>query len=209
MRLQKSQTIEELSFELAESSVEFMKRKSKLVHDMARLAKYWNQGTLFKDYISGRSMIFELLGTKAAMEEEQKHDNPSLSRAFKNFLTMVRNIRHLSITFNDYFDQSQIPSELMQQRPYLIDPVNPYNNMLDVKGKSNMVKFFSVFEEAAVYVLGMIENGCNDIDTIFYPTSSLYTLRKKENWFFPKENTCLISIESSNEEWIQKITSRF
>jgi len=79
-----------LNFQLAESSVEFMKKKSKFVHDMARLGKYWNQVILLKpidgvflDYrevmmkeqhVHGRSMIFELLGARAAIEEEETHD---------------------------------------------------------------------------------------------------------------------------------------
>ena len=66
-------SIVDLSFQLAESSVEFMKEQSKFVHDMARLGKYWNQVILFRDHVHGRSMIFELLRAKAAMDEEQNH----------------------------------------------------------------------------------------------------------------------------------------
>ena len=87
------EAVVEINFQLAESSVEFMKKQSKFVHDMARLGKYWNQVILFKEHVHGRSLIFELLGAKAAMEEEQKHDNPSLSRAFCSFLSMVCNIK--------------------------------------------------------------------------------------------------------------------
>ena len=199
--------IKDLSFDLSESSVEFMKKQSKFVHDVARLAKYWNQVILFKHYVHGRSMVFELLGTQAALEEEQKYAQPSISRAFKRFLKMVCYIRTLNIVFPDYYKRSEIPFEVSKQIPLLMDPVNPYNNLLNLKKEEHLGDLFEVFEYAAGSVLKMIGNGCSDIDLIFCPQPLLYHLRLKEEWFLPREGTYLVGVTNSNVPWIKKATS--
>jgi len=85
----------ELGVQVTESSVQFMKEKSKLVHDVAKLAKYWNQTVLFKEYIYGRSTIMELLATKAGQEEMNNNAHPSLTNALKRFLEKVSQIKKL------------------------------------------------------------------------------------------------------------------
>merc|ERR1719481_426732 len=52
-----AKTSSNMSAELTELAVQFVKKKSKFVHDLARLAKFWNQTILFSGYISGRSTI--------------------------------------------------------------------------------------------------------------------------------------------------------
>ena len=53
--------------------------------------------------------------------------------------------------------------------PLLMDPVNPYNNLLNLKKAEHLGDLFEVFEYAAGSVLKMIGNGCSDIDLIFCP----------------------------------------
>ena len=152
-------------------------------------------------------MIFELLGAKAAMEEEQNHhNNASLSRAFNGFLTMIRDIRKINIKFDKYYDQSQIPIDIRRQEPCLMDPVNPYNNLLDVKKRSEIDTLFTLSEHAAEFVLRQIENGCNDLNIIFCPQLLVHVLREKDNFFLPNEGNYIVGIHNSNETWIQKST---
>merc|ERR1719411_895344 len=189
-------SVEELGMQITESSVEFVKKQSKFVHDIARLGKYWNQGNLFKEYVYGISTIVESLAIKAAMDEENEKSDPSLAKAFERFLKNCCYIRGQEIVFEEYYVTKDIPSEIRRQRPLLMDPVNQYNNLLDVKRNPNLAKLFDVFEVAAGNVLRMIGNGCRDISLIFCPQPMLYTLRSKEKWFLPVKHTYLVGFSS-------------
>ena len=183
-----------LSFQLTESSVDFMKKKSKFVHDVARLGKYWSQIILFKHHVHGKSLIFELLATKAALLEEYNFKIPSMNSAFKRFLTMVCYMKSQYIIFDDYYKRSDVPSEILKQRPLLLDPVNPYNNLLDLEKKPALLSLFKTYQFAAGTVLTMLGKGCKDIELVFCPQPLLYELRRKENWILPKEGTYLVGI---------------
>merc|ERR1719445_838763 len=115
-------SIARFRIEVTESSVAFMRNKSKLVHDTAKLAKYWSQIMLFKKYVYGRSSIMELLATKAGLEEENNNSSPSIWNAFKRFLMKVSMIDEVNVIFQDYYDKSEIPSDIICQRPLLMDP---------------------------------------------------------------------------------------
>jgi hypothetical protein len=192
----KNSAVVELGMQITESSVEFVKKQSKFVHDIARLGKYWNQGILFKEYVYGRSTIVENLAIKAAMDEENEKTDPSLAKAFERFLKNCCYIRSQEIVFEEYYETKDIPSEIRRQRPLLMDPVNQYNNLLDVKRSPNLAKLFDVFEIAAGNVLQMIGNGCQDINLIFCPQPMLYTLRSKEKWFLPTWETYLVGVSA-------------
>merc|ERR1712179_683370 len=112
-------TFGELGVQMTESSVEFMKKKSKFVHDIAKLAKFWNQLMYFNEKIYGRSTIMELLGTKAALEEENNDVSPSHWNAFKRFLEKVEGIKNVNIVFPDYYADNEVPPEIRSQRPLL------------------------------------------------------------------------------------------
>lgn len=188
-----------LSFQLTESSVDFMKKKSKFVHCVARLGKYWSQIILFKHHVHGKSLIFELLATKAALLEEYNFKVPSINRAFKRFLTMVCNMKSQDIVFDDYYKRSDVPSEILKKRPVLLDPVNPYNNLLDAEKRPALQSLFETYQFAAGTVLTMIGQGCKNIELIFCPQPLLYELRRKENWILPKQGTYVIGIHKSKD----------
>ena len=100
---------------------------------MARLAKCWNSTIICPQELIGRSYIFELMGIKAGMIQESKEKNakrkPSIWVAFWVFLEMVTVIGQQIIFLDDpeFYD---IPDELLKQRPLLIDPSNPYINVM-------------------------------------------------------------------------------
>ena len=90
-----------MSAEVSESSVDFMKNRSKFVYDLARLAKFWNQQIMKDCYIPGRSLIIELLAVKVAEEEEDKgnnNHNPDMDRTFKVGIKFKRQGACVSIT---------------------------------------------------------------------------------------------------------------
>jgi len=190
-------SIAKFGIEVTESSVAFMKNKSKLVHDVAKLAKYWNQIMLFKKYIYGRSTIMELLATKAGLEEENNNSNPTLWNALKRFLIKVSKIDEVYEIFQDYYDKTEIPNEILRQRPLLMDPVNPFNNLLSGRcgygyGKinsqsENIKEFMSFMKNAAKISLDMM-NRNSDHTIIFRPHPLLHQLPQNDRWIIPRKH---------------------
>ena len=104
---------------------------------MARLAKCWNSTIICNEFLFGRSYTFELLGIKAGRDEEETKkkigQTPSILRAFRLFLRMVRDIEQQRIVFSysgDFFSESDTPDEVLNQTPLILDPSNPYNNVM-------------------------------------------------------------------------------
>jgi len=167
----------ELGVQVTESSVTFMKEQKDLIRDVARLAKFWSQNQSFEKKIYGQSTIMELLATKAGQEEIDDSINPSLGNAFKRFLVILRNISDANVIFLNYYDKSEIPTEVLRQKPLLLDPTNPYNNLLGGEcgygyGKfdfvpENLKEFQSFMSIAAKNTLDLIGKGCTSIIKIF------------------------------------------
>ena len=114
---------------LSELALQFIQTQSSFIHNLCRLAKFWNCTILFEQYVSGRSSILECLAVKAGQEEEQAATNDKLSllRAFRRFLISLTKNQQIAVMFFQYYDQNRVP---MPERPYVIDPSNPYNNLL-------------------------------------------------------------------------------
>jgi hypothetical protein len=113
---------------LSELALEFMRMQSGFIHDLCRLAKYWNGTVLFEQYVSGRSSIVEYLAVKAGQEEEYAavNNTRSMLRAFRRFLNRLVNCDQISIIFSNFYHRDSVP---IPNKPYLIDPTNPYNNL--------------------------------------------------------------------------------
>ena len=78
----------QLSSELSESSLSFLKTKSSFVTEVARLGKFWMQSIFFSEYVYGKSLIFEVLAVASALEVERKGGS-SVFKAFETFLNKV------------------------------------------------------------------------------------------------------------------------
>lgn len=114
---------------LSELALQFIQTKSAFVHHLCRLAKFWNSTVLFEQYVSGRSAILECLAVQAGQEEERAAVNDQLSilRAFRMFLIALTKNQQIALSFTQYYDQNRVP---LHEKPYIIDPSNPYNNLL-------------------------------------------------------------------------------
>ena len=113
--------------------VRWMKKKSPFVSDIARLAKFWCQTVLFIGCGSGKSFLIELIAVKAAIETESKTNvKDKYSAAFENFLTKMINFKTLIIIFEDLYKKSDVVSDIRKQRPLVLNPVNQYQNVMEV-----------------------------------------------------------------------------
>jgi hypothetical protein len=115
---------------LSELAVEFMQKQSAFVHDLCRLAKFWNYIVWFGDYVSGRSSIIEYLAVKTGREEEEQtamNNSSSMLHAFRRFLLLLTGYNQIGIVFDHNYTKESVPK---YEKPFLIDPSNPYNNFL-------------------------------------------------------------------------------
>ena len=130
---------------------------------MARLAKYWNSTIICTESLFGRSYTFKLLGIKAGRDEEEFRNKigqkPSVSRAFRQFLKMVEDIGQQQIVFTyseDFYSRSDTPDDILQQKPLILDPSNPYLNVMsDFHGRDSVQQLFS---DCAKETLKRLEN---------------------------------------------------
>lgn len=77
----------------------------------------------FNDYVSGAKSCIELIAVYAANQED-KMGTKSYLRSFERFIKNLQNFDQLNIHFES--NENQV---LDKNRPRVIDPVNPYNNL--------------------------------------------------------------------------------
>ena len=54
----------------------------------------------------------------------------SMKNVMRHFFNDLANLEQVNICFNDVYDNSKIPGWIKTQRPLVLDPVNPYNNVV-------------------------------------------------------------------------------
>jgi hypothetical protein len=96
---------------LSELALQFIKKQSAFIHDLCRLAKFWNFTISFEGYVSGRSTIIESLAVKAGQQEEQAAINSDrcMLRAFRRFLLCLTKYEQIGVIFTDFYERSQQP----------------------------------------------------------------------------------------------------
>lgn len=117
---------------LAEATVDFMERRVGFANDMARIAKFWFKSCSFDGiYISGASTFIELVAVFAARHGQRgPRKYNSYLKCFIRFLLMLIRFDELNVEFpmgNSVFREHL--QFMDDQRPCVIDPVNPYNNL--------------------------------------------------------------------------------
>merc|ERR550519_822051 len=112
--------------------------------------------------------------------EEMNNTAPSIYNAFKAFLEMIYNVKKQDVVFDDYYKRSDIPSHIITQRPLLMDPTNPYNNLFDPK-KKHLNTFYGVMMKCADRTLDLLRKGSRDIQEIFFPQGLLPTQCEEKN----------------------------
>lgn len=92
--------------------------------DLIHFVSFFRYKTLdFNDYVSGAKYCIELIAVYAANQEEGMQTRSYL-RSFQRFIKYMQNFDNLNIHFER--NEGQV---LDKNRPRVIDPVNPYNNL--------------------------------------------------------------------------------
>lgn len=112
------QAAQQYSASLAPLQVEFVKKADCRVKEAARMLKEWKEG----NHLDIRSYSLELLAIYL------HRPGMSTEELFRNCMVQLTNCDNLRITFNEYYSSSDYIRQLSV--PYIMDPVNPYNNTL-------------------------------------------------------------------------------
>ena len=167
---------------------------------MARLAKFWNSTIFFNGSSYGRSYRFEVLGIKAGREEEKANGrNPSILRAFRLFLKRVENLSTQRIIFTDFYRESDVPPHIREQTPLVMDPSNPYNNLM-YKVRDADQKLFSECAKVSLSRLERVErqiqyhHGYPDFKLLFLPQPKPFEVAPE--FEIPRPDDWLVGTES-------------
>jgi len=151
----------------------------------------------------------------------------------KDFLIKVSKIDEVYEIFQDYYDKSEIPSEILNQRPLLMDPVNPFNNLLcgkcgygygKIDSQSENMKEFMLFmknaakisldimsraKNAAEISLDIMNRNSSNFTNIFRPHPLLHQLPTNDRWIIPRKcSGHYVAIYSDNHADIQDPQNR-
>lgn len=122
-----------LSPAFVESVVHYMKKQSPFVNAAVRLGKLWKKScavtpSTFPRWFS--SFLVELIAADAALKELRLNPNQaSLVRVFRAFLLQISKPSKLKLVCTDYYSEKDVPLHVLQERPLVMDPVNPFLNV--------------------------------------------------------------------------------
>lgn len=168
---------------LAKATVNFMKRQDGFAHEMVRISKFWYQTLYFNEYVSGAKNSIELIAVYAALKE-RNYDSLSYLRCFMQILNYLMKFDDLNVVFgNEYkFPEHQI---LDKGRPRLMDPVNPYNNLVKNWSRQS-IELIKLYANETNRRLQFLANGnLIQLNILFEPQPMHMPLLSE---IFPKHN---------------------
>lgn len=176
----------DFSTSLSEAAVDFEQSHSAFSHALSRLAKFWSTTIGVRSFY-GRSSIMEYLGARAA-EESEREGNQDLLEGFQRFLRMIKESNGINVIWTNFYDMSDIPSYIQRQQPLLLDPTNPYNNLL---GGNNAVYLeqMSSFARETLSRIDMANTNRNPrmaLTKIFEPQPKIYQIYKSPSTKSPR-----------------------
>ena len=179
-----------LEGELCEARDDFINGQPEFTKDIVRLANYWNNSILWDKNTPERSVVFELLAIGTAKEELEKTAFPHHKKTFVKFLQKVQNLRSQTTVFEEYYTALDVPLNIRNQRPLVLDPVNPTNNVCRDIG----LEFYNMFSKCATTTLQMFDSGCENMQQLFFPQPMLWKLLKTKS-FLSEPRNYLIEIK--------------
>jgi hypothetical protein len=132
-KLHKDQ-IEKVSVDLHDSMTDFLKDKQKDEFDRAamRLARAWRRTALapFGDWFSPLDSML-VMQNVLNRERARGARQVGMESVMRQFLNDLANVENMSLTFPDMslYDWDVVPQWIQQERPLLLDPVNPFRNV--------------------------------------------------------------------------------
>lgn len=111
---------------------DFVKHRPAKVKQLIRLVKYW-KGTCLQDDPSKRlptSYPLELI-TIGEWEDAGKPEDFDMRKGFYHVMNAIKNYRNIHRVWYLHYDRLRIARAGVLHGHYVIDPANPYNNVMD------------------------------------------------------------------------------
>jgi len=113
---------------LAKEKIQFVSKQPGQVKVTMRLLKWWrNQQRWSSPLTTPSDSIMELIAVYSALQTKPRDQRMAIANA----MSLMSRFQELRIVWSNYYDKEDIWSPLLQQRPLLMDPVNPYLNVAD------------------------------------------------------------------------------
>merc|ERR1719463_106848 len=113
---------------LVKEQVQFISKQPGQVKVTMRLLKWWrNQQRWSSPQTTPSDDILELIAVYSALQTKPGDQKVAIANA----MSLMARFGELCIVWSNYYGKEDIWSPLLQQRPLLMDPVNPYVNIAD------------------------------------------------------------------------------
>lgn len=121
---------ERLSAALTKERTHFISKQSGQVKVTMRLMKWWRDQQRWSSAIARPTNdLLELMTVHSAIQSKPKDQSEAVHNIFK----LMANFHDLNITWTNFYKKSEVWAPLSQNRPLVMDPVNPYLNIADPK----------------------------------------------------------------------------
>jgi len=137
---------------LAEDRMVFMQEQSSMVHRLVRLLKFWSKTVFVPGFLGGRSYTLELFAVAAGEDESE-----DLLRGFQVALQKIRDFRGMSQVWERFYTKSQVASEILSQKPLLLDVSDPSINLF--VGRMEFLEVFATFAASTLKRIDGLESG--------------------------------------------------
>merc|ERR1719428_250685 len=113
---------------LVKEQVQFISKQPGQVKVTMRLLKWWrNQQRWSSPQTTPSDDILELIAVYSALQTKPGDQKVAIANA----MSLLARFEELRVVWSNYYNKEDIWSPLLQQRPLLMDPVNPYLNVAD------------------------------------------------------------------------------
>merc|ERR1719301_355221 len=113
---------------LVKEQVQFVSKQPGQVKVTMRLLKWWrNQQRWSSALATPSDEILELIAVYSALQTKPRDQKMAVANA----MSLMARFEELRIVWSNYYGKEDIWSPLLQQRPLMMDPVNPYLNVAD------------------------------------------------------------------------------
>jgi len=117
-----------LNTSLSKDKVAFVSKQPGQIKVTMRLLKWWRDQQQWKsEHTTPSDDVLELIAVYSALQTKPKDQRTSVANA----MSLMARFNELRIVWSNYYSKEEIWAPLIQQRPLLMDPVNPYVNVAD------------------------------------------------------------------------------
>jgi len=117
-----------LNTSLTKEKVLFLSKQPGQIKVTMRLLKWWrDQQQWSSEYTTPSDDVLELVAVYSALQTKPKDQRTAIA----NVMSLMARFNEVRIVWSNYYAKEEIWAPLIQQRPLLMDPVNPYVNVAD------------------------------------------------------------------------------